>query len=167
LTLDSRSREPKIDNGPLGATGLRDRHAVGSGRRSLADERMLSNTNNRKDTNNEFTNPTIASRKHHFRTDELSAVVALGDTTRGACCWTPDAALAKRACLGDIRWPEHLAMEALPHCAAMRIVAPEGFTIRPDKPARQGPLRPYLTSGPHRPLPFIIYRTEASRRLPS
>jgi len=62
------------------------------------------------------TNPRIASRKHHFRTDEFSAVVALGDTTRGACCWTPNAALAERACLGDIRWPEYLAVEALPHC---------------------------------------------------
>ena len=28
--------------------------------------------------------------------------------------------LAERARLGDIRWPEHLAMEALPHCAQMR-----------------------------------------------
>jgi hypothetical protein len=66
----------------------------------------------------ELTDPRIASRKHHFRTDELSAVVAPGDTTRGACCWTPDAALAKRACVGDFRWLEPLAMEALPHCAA-------------------------------------------------
>jgi hypothetical protein len=72
----------------------------------------------------ELTNPRIASRKHHFRTDNLSAVAALGDTTRGVCCWLPDATLAERARLGDICWPEYLAMEALPHCAVMKVVAP-------------------------------------------
>jgi hypothetical protein len=78
----------------------------------------------RKGHEHELTNPMIASRKRHFRTDELSAVVALGDTTGGACCGTPDAALAERARLSDIRWPEHLAMEALPHCAQMRATSP-------------------------------------------
>lgn len=77
----------------------------------------------------ELTNPRIASRKHHFWTDGFSAVVALGDTTRGACCWTPDAALAERARLGDIGWPEYLAMEALPCCAAMRVVAPASQSV--------------------------------------
>jgi hypothetical protein len=47
-----------------------------------------------------------------FRTDKLSAVAALGDRTRGACCWTPDAALAKRDCLRDIRLPGYLAVDA-------------------------------------------------------
>ena len=84
------------------------------------DERIFST----KGYEHEFTNPRIASRKRHFRTDELSAIVAPGDTTRGACCWTPDAAVAERSCPGDIRWPEYLAMEALSHCAAMRVVAP-------------------------------------------
>jgi hypothetical protein len=74
----------------------------------------------RKGHEHELTNPRIASRKHHFRTDKLSAVAALGDTTRGACCWTPDAALAKRDCLRDIRWPEYLAVDAFPRCAQMR-----------------------------------------------
>jgi hypothetical protein len=118
LTLDSRLGEPKIDNGPVGATGLRDRHAAGSGTRSLGDERRFSKQP--KGHEHELTNPRTASRKHHFWTDELSAVVALGNTTGGACCWTPDAALAKRACLGDIRWPEPLAMGAFPYCVQMR-----------------------------------------------
>ena len=41
-----------------------------------------------------------------------------------ACCWTPDAALAERARLADIGWPEYMPMEALPSCAATRVVAP-------------------------------------------
>jgi len=48
LTLDSRSGDRKFDNGLPGATGLRDRLAMGSGTRSLGDERMFSNTNNQK-----------------------------------------------------------------------------------------------------------------------
>jgi hypothetical protein len=81
-----------------------------------------------RDTEHELTNLRIANRKHHFRTDELSAVVAPGDTTRGACCWTPDAALAERARLRDIRWPEYLAMEALQY-SAMRIFAPASQSL--------------------------------------
>jgi hypothetical protein len=85
------------------------------GRLSLA-AKACSRTNG-KGHEHELTNPRIASRKHYFRTDELSAVVAPGDATRSACCWTPDAALAKRACLRDIRWPVYLAMEALQYSA--------------------------------------------------
>jgi hypothetical protein len=84
------------------------------GRLSLA-AKAYSRTNG--NVEHELTNPRIASRKHYFRTDELSAVVAPGDTTRGACCRTPDAALAERARLRDIRWPEYLAMEALQYSA--------------------------------------------------
>jgi hypothetical protein len=74
---------------------------------------------NGKGHEHELTNPRIASRKHYFRTDELSAVVAPSDTTRSACCWTPDVALAERARLRDIRWPEYLAMEALQYSAIL------------------------------------------------
>jgi hypothetical protein len=91
--------------------GLGDRQGWGPGRLSLRGH------------DHELTNPRIASRKHHFRTDGFSAVVARGDTTPGACCWTPDATLAERACPGDIGWPEYLAMEALPCRAAMKVVA--------------------------------------------
>ena len=82
-----------------------------------------------KGHDHKLTSPRIASRKHHFRTDELSAVVALGDTTRGACCWAPDAALAKRSCPGGIRWRVSLAMEALSYCAPMRVVAPASQSV--------------------------------------
>jgi hypothetical protein len=99
-----------------------DRQGWVRGRLSLGDERMFSNQG--KGHEHELTSPRIASREHRFRIDQYSAVVASRVTTRGACCWTPDATLAERARLGDICWPEYLAMEALPHCAAMKVVAP-------------------------------------------
>ena len=77
-------------------------------------------SNQRKGPEHELTNTRIEGRKHRFRTDKLSAVVALGVTTRGACCWTPDATLAERARLDDIRWSEYLAMDTFPHCAQVR-----------------------------------------------
>jgi hypothetical protein len=75
-------------------------------------------SNQPKGHEHELTNPRIASRKHHFRTDKLIAITALSYTTRGTRCWTADAALAKRDCLRDIRWSEYLAMEGLPNRAA-------------------------------------------------
>jgi hypothetical protein len=93
---------------------------VGPGTHVVSRESMFSNKG--KGPEHELTNTRIESRKHHFRTDELSAVVAPGDTTRGACCWTSDAALAERARLRDIRWPVYLAMEALEY-SAMRVFA--------------------------------------------
>ena len=105
--------------------GLPARRACGDRRTEGCDghERKFST----KGHEHQLTNPGIASRKRHFRIDKLSAVVALGHTTRGACCWTPDTALAKRACLRDIRWPEYLAMDPLPHCAQMK-AGLEGWT---------------------------------------
>jgi hypothetical protein len=64
-----------------------------------------SQTQLKQPNEHELTNSRIASCKHRFRIDELSAVVALGDKTRDSYCWIPDAALAKRARPGDIRWP--------------------------------------------------------------
>jgi len=126
LTLNNRSGEPKIDNGPSNASAPRDRQGRVPGRLSLGDERIF--FKQRKGYEHELTDPRITSRKHHFWTDEFSAVVALGDTTGGACCWTPDAALAERARLADIGRPEYLVMEAIPYCAAMRVVAPASYS---------------------------------------
>src|SRR5262249_51030381 len=103
------------------------------GRRLGAD--ACSRTQRTEGHEHELTNPWIASRKHRFRTDKLSAVAALGNTTGGACCWTPDAALAKRDCLPDIRWSEYLALDAFPHCTQMRI-RPTSPRSRCDAPVR-------------------------------
>jgi hypothetical protein len=125
LTLDSRSGEPKIDNGPPGTT-VWGTAGMGPGTPVVSRKSMFANQ--RKGHEHELTNPRIASRKHYFRTDELSAVVAPSDTTRGACCWTPDAALAERARLRDIRGLEYLAMEALQYFA-MRVFAPASQSL--------------------------------------
>ena len=122
LTLDSRSEEPKIDNSISDATawrptGLGPWTPVVRRRKDILEPRERGHEH-------ELTSPRIASREHRFRIDQFSAVVARRDTTRGACCWTSDATLAERARLGDICWPEYLAMEALPRCAAMKVVAP-------------------------------------------
>jgi len=121
LILDSRSEEPKIDN--VIPDAMASRPTVGAWTPVVRRRKDILKPRERGHEH-ELTSPRIASREHRFRIDQFSAVVARRDTTRGACCWTPDATLAERARLGDICWPEYLAMEALPHCAAMKIVAP-------------------------------------------
>ena len=73
-----------------------------------------------KGAKHELTNSGIASRRNHLRTDVLSTVIALGDTSRAACRGTRAATLGQCACRGHFGRPEPVAVEALEHCDPIR-----------------------------------------------